>query len=367
MSIDTLLKNEGINIVRELNDKEISIIAKDVSIKLCLAFPEHNLSRTNLYNIFSKIKMYLANLPKDFSGAKYILNNNSIYFNSDLPFENIPSTAMHECIHLIQHFNSAGKLGVCNLHNGLAINEAAVQMMASEANMNPVVDVKYFDISLKTNTPEYYPLECAILKQISYFTGTYPLYHSTLFSDDIFRNTFETKFNKKIYSGIVKRLDKLLVLENDLNCYMEELTYASSPNDINNLNKAINYKKQKITTLFFQTQNYIIKNCFAGEFNNIRNLEDVHNFKNRLYNFKNIIGFNESYTFYNDFYCSMMNSIDSKKDLIKTSGELNLLSPECKALIVIDKKKNAIDFARIFIKKLKELFKSEISKDYINE
>ena len=60
MKVESLLKNEGINIVRELNTKEISTIAKDISIKLCLAFPEHNLSRTSLYEAFSSIKMYLA-------------------------------------------------------------------------------------------------------------------------------------------------------------------------------------------------------------------------------------------------------------------------------------------------------------------
>ena len=49
--------------------------------------------------------------------------------------------AMHECIHFIQEFrdtnNNLVKLGLYNpsSNTGLAINEAAVQLMASEANM----------------------------------------------------------------------------------------------------------------------------------------------------------------------------------------------------------------------------------------
>lgn len=367
MKIDLLLKNEGIDIVRELNKQEISTIAKDVSIKLCLAFPEHNLSRTNLYNAFSSIKMYLAKLPKDFSGAKYILDNNSIYFNNDLPFESIPNTAMHECIHFIQHYNSSSTFGLSGSMKDIALNEAAVQLMASEANMHDTIEVKYFDICLKTNTPDYYPLECALLNQITYFTGTYPLFNSVLFSNDIFKNTFITKFNKKMYSNLVKKLNSILNLETELNCYIEELASASKSKLVDNLNKLIDYKKQKITTLFFQTQNYIIRNCFNYEFNSIRNLEDIHIFKNRLYNFKNIIGSNIDYSFYNDFYCSMMYALDNKKEQIKNLGEINLLSPDCTSLIIIDTKKNKIAFAKTFFRKLKELFKSEINKDYINE
>jgi len=232
MKLESLLKNEGISIVRELTKTELKTIAKDISIKLCLAFPELNLSRNDLFKAFSSIKMYLANLPNDFSGAKYILENNSIYFNNDLPFENIPNTAMHECIHFIQHYNMTSKFGLSNSSKGLALNEAAVQLMASEANMHEATEVKYFDISLKTTSPDYYPLECALLNQVTYFTGSYPLFNSVLFSNDIFKNTFITKYNQKMYSNIIKKLDTLLNLENELNSYIEELTYAKNQKEI---------------------------------------------------------------------------------------------------------------------------------------
>lgn len=367
MSIKSVLKNEGITLVRELDATEIKTLAKDIAIKLCLAFPEHNLSRSNLYDAFSQVKMYLANLPKDFSGAKYILENNSIYFNSALPFEEIPNTAMHECIHFIQHYNSNNYFGLSASQKSLAINEAAVQLMASEANMNEIAEVKYFDISLKTCSPDYYPLECALLNQITFFTGTYPLYNSVLFSNDIFRNTFIAKFDKKLYNFLIKMLDKLLNLENELNSYIEELSNATKEQTIKNLNKLINYKKGKITTLFFQTQNHIMKSCFNCEFNKIKTLEDIHEFKNQLYNYKNVIGSNDNYTFYNDFYCSMMNSVETKKEYIKEHGIISLPSKECTSLMVIDTKKNKMAFVKTFFRKLKELIKSEVSKDYINE
>jgi len=367
MKLDLLLRNEGIDIVRELSKQEVSTIAKDVAIKLCLAFPEHNLNRLDLYNALSEIKMYYANLPKDFSGAKYILENNSIYFNSNLPFENIPTTSMHECIHFIQHYNSEQSFGLSSSTKDISLNEAAVQLMASEANMQPEVEVKYFDINIKTISPDYYPLECSLLNQIAYFTGTYPLYNSVLFSNDIFKNTFITKFNKKVYANLIKRLDYILSLENELNCYMEELVCATKPKLIENLNKLINYKKGKIMAVYFQTQNYIMRTCFNYEFNTIRTLEDIHDFKNKLYGFKNYIGYNDDYTYYNDFYRSMMNLLATKKEQMEASGEINLLPSESTALVLIDTRKNSLTFVKTFFRKIKELFKSEVSKDYINE
>ena len=366
MDIKSILKNEGIKVTRELNKIEVKTIAKDISIKLCLAFPEQNLSRTSLFKSLSSIKMYLATLPKDFSGAKYVLNNNSIYFNNALPFEEIPNTAMHECIHFIQH-NNKNSFGLSQSAKETTLNEAAVQLMASEANMNSMVDVKYFDICLKTISPDYYPLECSILNQIIYFTGSYPLYNSVLYSNEIFKNTFIRKFNKKMYSQLVSQLYKIQKLENEFAYYSTELVNETNTNTIKKLNKFINYKKQKIKTLFFQTQNYIIKNCFNYEFNTIRTLKDIHEFKNKLYKFKDVMSYTDNYSFYNDYYRSMMNALVTKKEQIIASGKINLFAPDTTSLVLIDTRKSKIGFIKTFYRKLKELIKTEVSKEYINE
>ena len=110
---------------------------------------------------------------------------------------------------------------------------------------------------------------------MAYFTGTYPLFHSTLNSNDVFKNTFILKSNKRAYNTIVKNIDLLLAYENDLNYFASELQYANKVSEIKLLNKLIASKKDSITSIFFKTQNLIIESCFISEFNNIRNLEDV--------------------------------------------------------------------------------------------
>lgn len=371
MSIENILKKEGINNIKPLEFNQIKIIAKDIAIKLCLAFPEHDLDRQALYNSFCSLNMYTASMSKDSSGAKYISLNNSIYFNNILAFEKIPDVAMHECIHFIQEsrlFNKNDSLGLSSAFYGLALNESAVQLMASEANMYDVSEEKYFDITIKTISPNYYPLECTLVNQLAYFTGTYPLYHSTLNSDDVFKNTFIAKFNKKIYFWIIKNLDKLLELETELFHYIKILECSDKTNDIKELNSIISFKKKSITKLFFNIQNYIIRNCFACEFNNITTLENLKLLKHRLYNFKNVIGITDGYNFYNTFYCDMMNALENKKEEILKYGELNLFKNECTALTIFRTPKSSLNFMHVFIKKIKKLFNMNTGtiNDYYN-
>lgn len=372
MSTNSRLKKEGIEIVEQLDTLKVNTIAISIASKLCLAFPEHNLNKSELFTSLSRINMYIAKMPDDSAGAKYFYKNNSIYFNKEYDLDEMAKLAMHECIHYIQEFRDANnnlvKMGLynCTFNSGLGINEAAVQLMASEANMCPSTSETYYNVSLNTISPNYYPLECALVNQMAYFTGTYPLFHSTLNSNDVFKNTFILKSNKRAYNTIVKNIDLLLAYENDLNYFASELQYANKVSEIKLLNKLIASKKDSITSIFFKTQNLIIESCFISEFNNIRNLEDVKEYKNKLYNFKNIMGSNENYTFYNEFYRKIMESLEKKKEQIEQFGEINLFETSENSLVLVDNTKHALSFVSTFFVKIKKLFGFNKSRDTIN-
>lgn len=372
MSTNSRLKKEGIEIVEQLDTLKVNTIAISIASKLCLAFPEHNLNKSELFTSLSRINMYIAKMPEDSAGAKYFYKNNSIYFNEETDLDEMAKLAMHECIHYIQEFrdenNNLVKMGLynCTFNSGLGVNEAAVQLMASEANMCPSTSETYYNVSLNTISPNYYPLECALVNQMAYFTGTYPLFHSTLNSNDVFKNTFILKSNKRAYNTIVKNIDLLLAYENDLNYFASELQYTSKVNEIKLLNKLITSKKESITATFFKTQNLIIESCFISEFNNIRNLEDVKEYKNKLYNFKNIMGSNENYTFYNEFYRKIMESLEKKKEQIEQFGEINLFETSENSLVLVDNTKRALSFVSTFFVKVKKLFGFNKSRDTIN-
>ncbi len=374
MSIDSVLKKEGITVISKLDTIKVNTIAANIASKLCLAFPEHNLNRSALFSSLSRIDMYIAKMQKDDSAcAKYFYKNNSIYFNKETNLNFMASLAVHECIHYIQEIknenNELVKMGLYNGNSnlGLGLNEAAVQLMTSEANMQNETEEIYFNISLKTISPNYYPLECSLVNQMAYFTGTYPLYNSTLNSNNVFKNTFIAKSDKKTYYIISKNLDKLLTFENDLNYYVTELKYANKVSSIKLLNSLILSKKKDIYNLFFKTQNLIIKKCFLSEFNSIRNLEDIKEFTQKFYNFKNVMGYSDEYTYYNDFYRYIMEELDKKRTYIKTYGDINLFEPKETSLVLIEESKSFISFTYTFAKKIKKLFGYNKNKVDIND
>lgn len=372
MGTNSRLKKEGIEIVEQLDTLKVNTIAINIASKLCLAFPEHNLNKSDLFTSISRLNMFIAKMPGDSAGAKYFYKNNSIYFNQETDLDEMAKLAMHECIHFIQELkdsnNNLIKMGLynCSFNTGLGINEAAVQLMASEANMCASTSETYYNVSLNTISPNYYPLECALVNQMAYFTGTYPLFHSTLNSNDIFKNTFILKSNKRAYNIITKNLDLLLSYENDLNYFANELQYANKVNEIKLLNKLVISKKNDITSIFFKTQNLIIESCFISEFNNIRSLNDIKDFKKKLYNFKNIMGSNDSYTFYNEFYRKIMESLEAKKEQIEALGEISLFEPSENSLVLVDNTKHALSFIYSFFGKVKKLFGFNKSRNIIN-
>jgi len=277
------------------------------------------------------------------------------------------SLAVHECIHYIQQItdykDNISRMGLYDFITGLGLNEAAVQLMACKANMIDSTKERYYNIDLDTVSPNYYPLQCAIVNQMSYFTGTYPLYHSTLNSNDIFKNTFIGKSDKKTYEIIERNLDQLLELENDLHFFASELQYTDKISSIRLINYLIDIRKKNIINLFFRTQNLIIKKCFTEEFNSIRNKKDIKLFIKRLYNFKNFIGFTENYSFYNNFYCEMMSALDIKRDAIAKYGEINLFESQTMALTIFKETKEKFAFFKTFIYKVKKLLDINTSKE----
>lgn len=334
MSINSTLKKEGIRVIGKLNTLEINKIASNISEALFSAFPEHGINQSDLFISIARLNMYLAEMPNDMAMAKYFYKNNSIYFSKDLDLNSLHSLALHECIHFIQEIkNKHGKLlrlGLYNMekgfNNGMALNEAAVQHMASVASNQPIDTVKYYNMELSTQSPDFYPLQTSLLNEMIYFTGSYPLYHSTLYSNDIFKNTFIAKSNVKAYNQIEKNFDLIYEYEELLSNQIFELSLCSeeykSIKKIKKINSKIDAYKQIILEKTLETQNLILLNCFNTEFNNIKNLEDIKNFKHNMYNFRHLLITTKNYNYYNDFYADMMSRVKEKKEFLLKYGNI---------------------------------------------
>lgn len=368
MNINSILKKEGIQIKSTLTKIQIEKIAEIIANQICEAFPEHNLNFETIFSTLSNLDMYIAEINND-AIAKYYYKNNSIYFNSKINWEHIDTLVIHECIHALQEIkNHKGKLLRLGLYNlttgkGQGINEAAVQLMASASTKAVVDTVKYYNMDFHTESPLYYPIETALMKQILYFTGSYPLFHSTLFSNNVFKNTFIAKTSQKTYNTIEYNFDLLIYYEDLLSITYSELETLSSElntKKINKLNTRIEAIKSTILNITISTQNLIIESCFNSEFNHIKDQSSLNKFRERLYNFKDIIINSENNTFYNSFYCEMMNKLDEKSELIKKYGVLTYLNDLQTDLLDIQKETFGFSFFRNLFHKLKLLFEEAI-------
>lgn len=335
MSIQSTLKKEGIHVIGQLNTLEINKIASSISEKICKAFPEHNINQSELFISIARLNMYIADMPHDMAMAKYFYKNNSIYFSKDSNFSDLHTLALHECLHFIQEQkDSHGKLLRLGLYNfekgknsGMALNEASVQLMASYANNSTLDYVKYYNMEFSTESPDFYPIQTALLKQLIYFTGTYPLFHSTLYSNDIFKNTFIEIANAKTYYQIENNFDLIMHYESKLSETTFELSTSSdemkSLSHVKKLNMKVQALKSIILEKTLETQNIILSNCFNKQFEHIKTLEDIKKFQSDLYKFKNVLISSDNYHFYNDYYIDMMNQLEEKREFILKYGEIS--------------------------------------------
>lgn len=363
MSIDSELRKEGIEVVKPLDTLSVISIAKNVATKLVMAFPEQNLNCNDLFIKLSRLNMYIAKMPHGMACAKYYYKNSSIYFSDDLDFSNIDSFSTHECIHYLQELrdtkNNLIHLGLCDFTNsslpGMALNEAAVQLMSSKALNQDIDIVKYFDITLPTNSPYYYALECNLISQMAYITGEYALFNSTLYSNNSFKGKFISLTSEKAFYKVQNNMDKLIDLEDKLSSEASKLGNSDlSIKSIKKIEDGISNLRNRISNLFLETQDLILTSYFDNNFKSIVNLEQVEKYRQKLYNYKDLIGSTDNYTFFNEYYVQKMAELEDLCYAIEHPEEL--------ALVPV--RKNFI--AMLFIK-LKRLFtKNDVYENNYN-
>lgn len=336
MSIESDLKKEGIEVISQLDTLTVNTIAQNVARRIIETFPNINLSENTIFSKLAKLNMYKAKMIEGMAEANYFYKNTSIYFNVNIDDNDLEEFAIHECIHYLQEKkdekNNLIRMGLCNYAKskfiGLGLNEAAVQYLSSHIIGIEGDFEKYYDITLYTPSPSYYPLECSLLNEILYFTGNDILYKSTLYSTDDFKNAIIEKTSEKIFKQIQSSFDEILELEEKIIKLNSKIILLEDGNSkINKLLIKSNKNKKKITTKFIDTQNLIIKSFFDNEFKQITNLEELETFRRKLYKFSDIVGNVPNYKFFDNYYIEMMSKLEHKCNILENGGtETALLS-----------------------------------------
>ena len=344
MSVESDLKKDGIEVIESLDTLKVNTIASNISTKICETFPEYGLNQNELFIKLSRLNMYRARMPEGMAEANYFYKNTSIYFNEHIADEDLEEFAIHECIHYIQEIkdkrNYLIRMGLCDYSEfkiyGLGLNEAAVQLISSKINGIPKEYVKYFGISFETTSPSYYPLECCLVNQLAYLVGEDVLFESTLNSNDNFKNKLAELVSPKVFMAIQNSIDEILYHEEDIIKLNNRIAQVDDRNKrIDGMLKKIDELKNEISLIFMRTQNLIISSYFDNSFDKISNLEELEDYRKKLYGFKDYLGFMEGYTFFNYYYVAKMSDLEKKYNAFE-NGEIET------AIKLITKKENKL-------------------------
>ena len=357
MSIESDLRKDGIEVIKQLDTLRVNSIARTVSISLCETFPDFNLNQNDLFIKLSRLNMYIAKMPEGMAEANYFYKNSSIYFNSHIDDDDLEEFAIHECIHYLQEVkdkrNYLLRMGLCDYTEfkiyGLGINEAAVQLMASKVLAIPKEYVKYYNISFETNSPTYYPLECCLVNQLAYIIGEDILFESTLNSNNNFKNKFIELTNYKSFMNIQNYIDDIISAEEEIIKINNKIIQNDTKNKkTDHMIKKANTLKKNITSTFIKTQNLIISSYFDKEFSRISDLEGVETYRRKLYNFKDYLGSIDGYTFFNDYYVDKMIDLEEKYNVLE-----NIANNAEPSMYLVKKKSSKI---MAFFRYIKSLF-----------
>ncbi len=325
MNIEAELKKDGIEIVGRLDTLSVNTLAKSAAEKICKTFPRAHFVSSQLFIELSRIPMYLVRMPDGFSEANYFYKSSSIYFKQGVPLEELEKLAVHEFIHYIQETKDVKgtliRLGLCDFTEfktyGMALNEGAVQLLTAKVlNQEPDI-VKYYDISLPTTSPSYYPLLCNLVQQLAYLVGNDILFDSTLFSNDQFKTSLIEVCSKKAFLKIQDNLDILLNTEEKIiklnNQLIEDDCEGTKAEKIA---LKIDKLKNDLKKTFMATQNIIFTTYFNNEFNKLTTTESIEIYRAKLYNYKNYIGITDGYSHFNNYYIDKMAALEDRYEAI---------------------------------------------------
>ena len=113
--------------------------------------------------------------------------------------------------------------------------------------------------------------------------------------------------------------------------------------------RKIDELKNEIFLTFMRTQNLIISSYFDKKLDKIYDIQELGNYRKKLYTFKDYLGSAEGYSFFNDYYVNKMEQLENKYNALENGNVEN-------AIKLITKKESKIIS---FFKALKKLIFGE--------
>ena len=311
---DKYLESIGIVKIKELdNEIKNNMVTKFMNI-LFNTFQNHNFDAKRINRCLLSTKMYIADFKKNLGSASYFYKSNSIYIDKDANFEELDDYIIHEFIHCIQDIRidkNYNRIGLCTISefkiHGLALNEAAVQYITSKMLNRKLEEINYRIVILKTRSKEYYPLLSNLVEQIIYLYGEYNIVESTINGSYNFQEQYIEICSEKDFNKLENNIDKVLDIRNKLS-------------------QGIDYDNQieKIVSQYFVTQEIIFTSYFNRKLSKIENLDEIDLYKSKLEGYRELIGSDGDYKFFEIFKDDKLKMLKNRMINIMRKDSINM-------------------------------------------
>lgn len=353
MGISKLLKKFDIKVIGKLTKEQQIRLSDNLATKISNEF--NYIDYGYIYTKLMKAKMYIAIIPEGITRDIYSYEENTLFISDEEDLNFISKDLLYECIHAIQDIiNKKGKLkqlGQCIFSDfkvyAMALNEASIQYIVSKIFGEEEKYIEVYGIKANTYSPNKYPLVCNILKQLLFFSKEEILVKSTIYSTDNFILDGVEQIGESSYTNIQKNLDEMLYASEEIIGIKRRIKEKSRDGYLEEINSELNriYEKEVIIRkLYMDCQMSILTMFFDKLYNKIENLQDIKNYKNKLENFKELIGFyingEQEYflEYYKGYYKNKEEKLILKEAEIKSKNDLALTVVDNNIVIQIFKK-----------------------------
>ena len=214
----------------------------------------------------------------------------------------------------------------------MALNEASIQYIVAKIFNEEERYVEAYGIKVNTYSRNKYPLICNILLQLLFMSEERTLVKSTIYSTDEFIIEGVEEIGETSYTSIQNNLDDMLYASEEI-IGIKRLIKTKTEDGYLNINEYLNaiYQKEElIRKLYMDSQMSIFTMYFNRLYNRIQNLQDIQLYKNKLEDFKELIGFytneNQEYflQYYENYYKEKEENLILKEAEIKQKNDLAL-------------------------------------------
>lgn len=339
MGISKILKKFDIKVIGKVSKEEQIIISDNVATKITNKF--NFIDYGYIYKKLMRAQMYIAIIPEGMTRAIYSYEEDTLFISDEEDLNNISKELLYECIHTMQDIRdkkgNIKQLGQCIFSDykvyAMALNEASILYITQKIFEEQIKYVEAYGIKANTYSPNSYPLICNILLQLLFISNEKTLVKSTLNSTDEFLIEGIEEIGESSYVNIQNNLDEMLYASEEIIGIKRSLKNNTSDGNMEEINKDLNriYEKEaQIRRLYMDSQMSIFTMYFDRLYNRIQNLSDIKTYKNKLQNYKELIGFytNDSQEYfleyYEGYYKTKEEKLKEKENEIKRKNDLAL-------------------------------------------